>query len=72
MHLALLNDAFCREMNGKGFVSDGKRNVGCYEKDEKVGKNRVQKTHNGNNLEKLNDAKCTILCRRFTQKPFEE
>jgi len=47
-------------MNGKGVVSDRQRGVECDEKGGKIHKNTNQKTHNGNNLAKLNDAKCTI------------
>jgi len=45
-------------------VSDIKRCVKGYELGEKAGKTTGSKTHNGNNLAKLNDAKRTILCAR--------
>ena len=47
-------------MNEKDVVSGGKGDVECHEKGGKVGKNADRKTHNGSNLAKLNDAKCTI------------
>ena len=49
-------------MNEKGIVSDKQRSVECEEKGGKIRKNTGQKTHNGNNLAKQNDAKCPILC----------
>ena len=59
-------------MNEKDVVSGGKGDVECHEKGGKVGKNADQKTHNGNNLAKLNDAKCTIHTHVFDKKAFEE
>ena len=47
-------------MNGKGLVSERQRGVECDEKGGKIRKNAGQKTHNGINLAKLNEAKCTI------------
>ena len=72
MQFAVLSDALCRVMNKNGLVIGGQRNVECYELGGKVGKNTGPETHNGNNLAKLNDAKCTILCSSFNQKPFEK
>ena len=72
MQIALLNASLCGIMNGKGVVRDRQKSVECYELGEKLDKNMGTKTHNGNNLAKLNDAKCTISCPPFTQGAFEE
>ena len=72
MQIALLNASYCRIMNEIGFVRDRQRSVECYETGGKLDKNMGTKTHNGNNLAKLNDAKCTISCPPFTQGAFEE
>ena len=55
-----LNAPKCWVMNGKGGVSGRQRDDGCDEMGGKFAKNTAQKTHNCNNLAKLNDAKCTI------------
>ncbi len=47
-------------MNGKGIVSGGQRGVENHEIGGIMGKNADQKTHDGDNLAKLNDAKCPI------------
>ena len=57
---ASLNASKSRGMNDKGVVSDGQRGVESHEIGGKVGKNSGQKTRNGNNLAKQNDAKSII------------
>ena len=59
---AELNAPKCWVMNGKGGVSGRQRGVECDAMGGKVRKKTDQKRHNGNNLAKLNDAKCIILC----------
>ena len=48
-------------MSDNGVVSDGQRGVESHEMGGKVGKDSGQKTRNGNNLAKQNDAKSIIL-----------
>ena len=57
---ASLNASKRRDMNDKGVVSDGQRGVESHEIGGKVGKNSGQKTRNGNNLARQNDAKSII------------
>ena len=72
MQIALLNVSYCRLTSEKGVVSVGQRIVERHELGEKVGKNTVLKIHRTHNLEKLNDAKCTIDARFFAQRAFEK
>jgi len=65
MQIALLNASYCRIMNEIDFIRDRQRNVECYEMGGKVGKKTAHKTHNANNLAKLNDAKCIVSCPFF-------
>ena len=55
-------------MNGKGGVSGRQRDDGCDEMGGKFAKNTAQKTHNCNNLAKLNDAKMHHLMLTFYLK----
>jgi len=57
---AELNAPKCRVMNGKGIVSGGQRGVESHETGGKVDKKAGRKSCKVINLEKLNDAKCTI------------
>ena len=59
-------------MNGKGVVADWQRGVENHEKRWKSRQNQVRKKHDGDNLERLNDAKCIILRSPFTQRAFEK
>ena len=47
-------------MNGKGVFQADKGALNVMKWVGKFAKNTAQKTHNCNNLAKLNDAKCTI------------
>ena len=47
-------------MSDNGVVSDGQRGVESHEMGGKVGKDSGQKTRNGNNLARQNDAKSII------------
>ena len=57
-------------MSDNGVVSDGQRGVESHEMGGKVGKNSGQKTRNGDNLAKQNDAKSIIRCPPVAQKTF--
>ena len=57
---AELNASKCWVTNGEGVVSDRQRVLNAMKRVGKFAKNAGQKTHKGNNLAKLNDAKCTI------------
>jgi len=57
---AWLDASKCWVMNGKRFVSCRQWSVECDEMDGEIHKNTDQKTNNGNNLAKLNDAECSI------------
>ena len=54
-------------MNDRGVVSDGQRGVESHEMGGKVGKNSEQKSRNGNNLAKQNDAKSMSLASVLNQ-----
>ena len=58
-------------MNEKGIDIGGQRNVDCHGIGGEVGKFTAFKTHNGNNLAKLNDAKCSVYVRVFNSRMFE-
>ena len=57
---ASLNASKSRGMSDNGVVSDGQRGVESHEIGGKVGKDSGQKTRNGNNLARQNDAKSII------------
>jgi len=68
----LLKASNSKAIGENGLVAKVKGGIKCHRIGGKVGKNIAPKTHLGNNLAKLNDAKCSTSHSLFAQKPFEE